>query len=110
MGVTFPHWTIEGQKLNLFGFSTNTWRSTNAVQVNNPNWTSDSTFIYFDTVANERSLQRLRISDGRVELPANLRDYPTVAAWWSGLSPNNDPLLLRNLGSTEIYSLALEYK
>ncbi len=102
--------TIEGQKLELFDFSTNAWRSTNAAHVNNPNWTSDSRFIYYDTQANERTLQRLRISDGRVEQLANLRDYPSLAAWWSGLSPKNEPLLLRNLGSTEIYSLALEYK
>lgn len=101
--------TIDGQKLTLFDFSTNTWRSTNAVHVNNPNWTKDGTFIYYDTAA-DRMLQRLRISDGRVELLANLRDYPGVAAWWSGLSPKNEPLLMRNLGSTEIYSLALEYK
>lgn len=70
----------------------------------------DGTFIYFDTEANDRTLQRLRISDGRVELLANLRDYPSVAAWWSGLSPTNDPLLLSNPGPPEVYSLALEYK
>jgi len=101
--------TIEGQKLMLFDFSTNEWRPTSAAHVNNPNWTNDSRFIYYDTV-NERTLQRVRISDGRVEQLADLRDYPSVAAWWSGLSPKNEPLLLRNLGSTEIYSLALEYK
>ena len=55
-------------------------------------------------------LERVRISDGKVEQLANLRDYPGVAAWWSGLSPKNEPLLLRNLGSAQIYSLALEYK
>lgn len=70
----------------------------------------DGTFIYFDTEANDRTLQRLRISDGRVESLATLRDYLSVAAWWSGLSPTNDPLLLRNLGPPEAYSLALEYK
>ena len=76
--------------------------------MNNPNWTRDSKFIYYDTEVNDRMLQRLRIGDGKVEQLANLRDYPSVAAWWSGLSPNNEPLLLRNLGSTEIYSLALD--
>jgi hypothetical protein len=94
----------------LFDFSTNEWRPTSAAHVNNPNWTSDSRFIYYDTEGNERMLQRVRISDGRVEQLADLRDYPRVAAWWSGLSPKNEPLLLRNLGFTEIYSLALEYK
>lgn len=102
--------SIEGQKLELFDFFTNAWRSTNAAHVNNPNWTSDSRFIYYDTEPRDRMLQRLRISDGRVEQLANLRDYPSLGAWWSGLSPKNEPLLLRNLGSTEIYSLALEYK
>lgn len=102
--------TIEGQKLKLFDFSTNTWRSTKAVHVNNPNWSSDNKFIYYDTEGSDRLLERVRISDGKVERLVNLRDYPRVAAWWSGLSPSNDPLLLRNLGSTEIYSLGLEYK
>jgi len=102
--------TIQGQKLKLFDLSANSWRSTNAARVNTPNWSADSKYIYYDTEPSVGSLQRLTVADGSVDQLVNLRDYRPLAAWWSGLSPNNDPLVLRNLGSTEIYSLSLEYR
>jgi Tol biopolymer transport system component len=102
--------TVEGGRLEVFDFKTHAWRSTNAVRVNNPNWSTDGKYVYYDTEVNNRSLQRVRVWDGKVEELANLRDFPSAAEWWSGLSPNNDPLVLRNLGWTEIYSLSLEYK
>ena len=41
-----------------------------------------------------------------VEELANLRGYPTLA--WGGLSPDNSPLLLRNVGRAKIYAIELD--
>ena len=102
--------TIEEQRVMLYDFTTKKWRSTDAKAVNNPTWSSDSKYIYFDTNIHDQALRRLRVADGHVDLLTRLHAYPDLAWWWSGVTPDNSPLILRNLGSTEIYSLALEYR
>ncbi len=102
--------TIEGQRLMLYDFQSNQWRTTKAEFVNNPNWSHDSKYIYFDTEGHHRSLRRICIADGRLDNLTDLEGYPDLAWWWSGVSPDNTPLILRNIGSTEIYSLILEVR
>ena len=104
--------TIEGfdQELKLFDFKANKWLSTKAAHVNNPSWTSDSAFIYYDTEPADRRVRRIHIRDGSVDELADLRDFRGFGDWWCGLSPNNDPLLLRKVSWTEVYSLSLEYQ
>jgi hypothetical protein len=39
----------------------------------------------------------------------DLRNYHNVG-WWAGLDPTDAPLLLHDIGSSEIYALTLEEK
>jgi Tol biopolymer transport system component len=101
--------TIVGQKLKLFDFETQTRRSIEAERVNNPNWSRDGRYIYYDTDGQPRALRRVRISDGRVEELINMETFPTVAAyWWSGLAPDDSQIIFRTIGSAEIYALELK--
>ena len=100
--------TIERQRLMLYDFGTKRWRPTKAENVNNPTWSGDGRYIYFDTEGGDRALRRVSVADGRVDQLASLHSYPNLAWWWSGVTPDNSPLILRNLGITEIYSLTLE--
>jgi len=102
--------TIEGQRLTLFNVQNKKWVATEAVNVNNPNWSTNSKEIYYDTVPSDRTLRRLRLGDGKVEQLADLHNFATAGPWWSGLAPDNSPILLRKVDSTEVYSLDLEYK
>jgi hypothetical protein len=45
-----------------------------------------------------------------VDQLTSLHAYPNLAWWWSGVTPDNSPLILRNLGANEIYSLILEFR
>jgi len=117
-GLWTPRWspngryiaalTIKGQKLRLFDFSENVWRSTAADQVNTPNWSSDSKFLYFDTEPRDRRFKRLRLSDGTVSEIVDLNGVENLGPWWSGLGPDNSLILLRNRATPEIYSISLE--
>ncbi|HEY6970666.1 MAG TPA: hypothetical protein VJA94_15765 [Candidatus Angelobacter sp.] len=100
--------TITGQQLMIYDIKTRKWRPTDAYKVNNPNWSADSKYIYFDTEGNDRVLCRLDVVHGRVEQLVSLHNYPRLAWGWSGVAPDNSPVILRNLGTTEIYSLTLE--
>lgn len=99
---------FDGERLMLYDFGKKTWRSTEAASVNNPTWSPDSRFIYYDTEGHTRALRRVRAADGHVEELVNFDYYPALSWWWSGVSPDGSPLILRNLGDTEIYALELE--
>lgn len=109
-GRTLAALTIADQQVMLYDFATKKWRQTNTTNVNNPTWSNDCKYIYFDTAGDDRWLGRVRVSDGHVDELISLHTYQNLAWWWSGVAPDNSPLLLRNLGSTEIYSLSLEYR
>ena len=50
----------------------------------------------------------MRVADGRVEELVSPHSYPNLATCWSGVAPDNSPLILRNLGMDEVYALTLE--
>jgi hypothetical protein len=50
----------------------------------------------------------VRIVDGYVEELASLASFSRAAYWWSGLSPDDAPILLRDIGAIEIYALDIE--
>jgi Tol biopolymer transport system component/DNA-binding winged helix-turn-helix (wHTH) protein len=100
--------SIQGQRLMLYEFKTNKWRPTQADNVNNPTWSRDGKYIYFDTEGHTRALRRVSLANGRVDELFNLQAYPDLSWWWSGVAPDGSPLILRNLGSNEIYSLTLD--
>ena len=107
-GKSIAALTIKDQRLMLYDLTTKKWRSTQAKDVNNATWSNDSKYIYFDTEGSDRALRRVSMADGHVDQLASLHTYPNLAYGWSGVTPDNSPLILRNLGTYEIYSLALE--
>jgi Tol biopolymer transport system component/DNA-binding winged helix-turn-helix (wHTH) protein len=100
--------TIRGQKLQILDLSAGIWRSTAASEVNTPNWSADSKFIYYDTEPHDRHLRRFSLTDGRVTELTDLRGYQNLGSWWTGLTPDNSLMILRDLSTFEVYSLTLE--
>src|SRR5258708_3062439 len=100
--------TIDGQRLMIYDFTTKKWRPTKATNVNNLTWSNDCRYIYFDTEGDDRALRRVSVVDGHVEQFTSLNTYPDLASWWSGVTPDNFPMILRDLGTNEIYSLTLQ--
>jgi Tol biopolymer transport system component/DNA-binding winged helix-turn-helix (wHTH) protein len=99
--------TIIGQQMMLFDFTTRTWRSLGADHVNQPTWSRDGRYIYYDTEGRTHALRRVRISDGLVDELVNLETFPRTTYWWSGLALDDSPIILRNIGATEVYALHL---
>lgn len=79
------------------------------------NWSHDGKYIYFSTEPGdvmESVFYRIRLSDRRIERVADLkglRQAPAnVGSYWSALDPGDSPLILRDIGSQEIYTLDLQ--
>lgn len=104
--------TVDGQKLRLFNLETRQWSDLVASQIGAFLWSSDSSYIYFDNGFNiDPAVSRVRISDSKIEKLADLREFRRVVTpWipWLGLTPEGDPLLMRDTGTQEVYALELE--
>jgi Tol biopolymer transport system component len=97
--------------IRVFDFETQRW---SAVLVTNMDalfhtWSRDSRFIYFlHKFGPDQGVFRIRSTGGQPERVADLRDMHRV--FWFGLDPTDAPLLLRDVGSADIYALTLEEK
>jgi hypothetical protein len=69
-------------------------------------------FIYYVKWTGDASVIRIRAADGKRETVADMKgaQYTGVYTLWMGLDPSDTPMLLRDIGSDEIYALKLEKK
>lgn len=101
--------TLKGSQLRIYHVERRTWRTLPALHINNPTWSSDSRYIYYDTEGDPQVwLRRARVSDGTVEDLADLKDVHRSSYSWSALTPGDEPLLLRSVGRPTIYTLRLQ--
>jgi Tol biopolymer transport system component len=123
VGLFEPRWSPNGRylaaagwddsKLKVFDFETGKWSELAPEGTADcPEWSADSQFIYFRRVTGDTGLFRIRPSGGRAEKIVDLKDWRD-AGWFGrymGLDPTDAPLLLRDIGSEDIYALILEQK
>jgi Tol biopolymer transport system component len=115
------HWSPDGryivaqssdsQKLMLFDFKTQKWAELARITTAYPNWSRDGKYVYFHSFGSDIAIYRVRISDHKLEKVVSLKgmrltigDFGT----WCGLAPDDSPLVLRDVGSQEIYALDLQ--
>jgi hypothetical protein len=101
-------------KLMLFDRSTNRWSFLlEAEQVGYNEWSHDGKYVYVrERRAGAGELARVRIKDGVVEHILSLKDFPQlsdISASWIGLTPDDEPLLMRDRSVQEIYALDLRF-
>jgi serine/threonine protein kinase/Tol biopolymer transport system component len=113
-----PRWSPDGRyiaamhedqsNIVLFDLQTRTWSELTQARTGFPNWSADGKYIYFLGAWEEnRAVLRVRMSDRKVELVADLRDLPMIGFWGFSLAltPDDSPLLLRNRGTQDIFML-----
>jgi hypothetical protein len=98
----------------LFDFKTQKWSALAKTVVNSPAWSRDGNYIYLDNypAQKEPAMMRLRLKDGYLERMVSLNDVPRIGGVngspWSGLDPQGLPLVVRDIGSQEIYALDVD--
>ena len=77
-----------------------------------PTWSSNSEYLYFLRPWDDPGVYRVRVSDGVEERVVDLKGFRFTGALthWMGLDPEDTPLLIRDVGTADIYALTLEEK
>ena len=119
-GLFSPRWSPDGRNLAattfdsralmLFDFATQKWQEIAKISLGFPNWSKNSDYMYFLHEENDPAVMRVRISDHKVERVADLKNFRQAGYFgiWLGMAPDDSPLLLRDTGTQEIYSLNWE--
>jgi eukaryotic-like serine/threonine-protein kinase len=124
-GMFSPRWSPDGRfisatshdgfKMFLFDLTPQTWKELDSGHnYNYPMWSRDSNYIYFaNPFENGTSFYRFRVSDNKLERVADA-NLTRGVAWgtfgqWTGLTPDNSPLLLRDTSMQEIYALDVQW-
>jgi Tol biopolymer transport system component/DNA-binding winged helix-turn-helix (wHTH) protein len=128
IGLFSPRWSPDGRyicaitagppfKLILFDFTTQKWMPLFGSDMSFPTWSHDGRYIYFEHSHNlghngSQTIDRIRLSDHNVETVADLKRVGRMItgtfAGWSGLAPDDSPLVSRDISTHEIYALQLE--
>jgi Tol biopolymer transport system component len=120
-GLWVPRWSSDGshivarsadsQALMLFDFATQTWSElARDVYVVPVNWSADSRSVFFVRRGAQPAILRVAIADRRVEEIVSLKDLRQTGfrgAIWTGLTSDDSPMFLRDIGTQEIYALDL---
>jgi Tol biopolymer transport system component/DNA-binding winged helix-turn-helix (wHTH) protein len=123
-GICCPRWSPDGKflvashpdnsGLELYEFAAQKWRSLlkDDRNIGYMEWTSDSKNVLFDTYeTKEPGFFRLRVSDQHLEKIVggdNINRYYGEFGPWAGSTADGAPLLVRDVGIEEMYSLDLQ--
>jgi WD40 repeat protein len=120
-GLLAPRWSRDGRyitattsdslALMLFDFSTQKWTRLAKGSINFFTWSRDGKYFYFDTFGKDSTYFRIRMDDRKIEALVSLKSIRRTFLFigpWSGLAPDDSLLVIRDIGSQEVYALDWE--
>ncbi|WP_213805167.1 winged helix-turn-helix domain-containing protein [Granulicella sp. dw_53] len=123
-GIFSPRWSPDGRfiaalsldqsRLFLFNTDSRTWKILAETSVADPVWSSDSRSIFIHAFMDEtQPIYRVSVPDGRLESIASLANFrtgDTADYFFSGITPDNTPLVRSRSSTGNLYSLDLDGK
>jgi len=121
-GLVVPHWSPDGKKIaavtldvmgmKLFDIASCRWTNLDTGSVAFPEWSSDGQWIYYIKWTPDSAVVRVRTQDGKREPVIDLKGVRCTGVFsiWLGLDPTDAPMMLRDVGTEDIYSLTLDSK
>lgn len=112
-----PRWSADGRyiaalsldstRLAVFRFATGQWEDLVKGTFGFPCWSHDSRTVFYIQSTNNPAVMRVRVADHKVERVIDLKDINLTGFYGSSLSlaPDNQPVMTRDSGSMEIFTL-----
>ena len=119
-GLYSPRWSPEGRyisafsadsmRLLLFDSHTQKWAELANGSLSWLNWSHDGQYVYVLDFRGKNAVMRIRISDRKQEQVVDLKNFATTGRYGGSLAlaPDDSPLLLRDTGSQDVYSVDWE--
>ncbi len=118
-GLFSPRWSPDGRyiaamtldslKLLVFDFTTQKWTELAKIFVAYPNWSRDGKYLYFDGILdNQEGFYRVQVATGKLERIFSMKGFQAAGGAfgnWSGIGPDEAPLLARDASIEELYAL-----
>jgi eukaryotic-like serine/threonine-protein kinase len=119
-GLYSPRWSPDGHYLAafsadsrtvlLFNFATQKWTPLTTGSLGWLCWSHDGQYIYVQDFSAKEEIVRIRVRDQKIEPVADLTNMITTGRYGTALALTSDdsPLLLRDTGSQDVYSVDWE--
>ena len=116
-GLFSPRWSHDGRtiaafsgdstKIFSFNFESGKWTELGSGNFGWLNLSHDGEYVY---ATDHDAVVRIRVSDHKVEQVVDLKNFATTGRYGGSLAltPEDDPLLLRNTGTQDVYSVDWE--
>ena len=97
----------DSKTLLLFDLSTRKWTELVKGSLGWLCWSHDGQFVYVLDYRQKSAVMRVRVSDGKIEQVADVKDFPATGRYGGALAltPNDEPVLLRDTGTQDVYSV-----
>jgi serine/threonine protein kinase/Tol biopolymer transport system component len=119
-GLYSPRWSPDGRyvsafsadskRLLLFDFQTRKWTELANGSLGWLNWSHDGQYVYVLDTRGRNAVVRIRISDHKTEQVVDLKNFASTGRYGGclALAPDDSPLLLRDTGTQDVYSVSWE--
>ncbi len=120
LGLYSPRWSPDGHFLAafsadsrtvfLFDLATEKWTPLATGSLGWLCWSHDSQYLYLEDSSGKEAIVRIRVRDHQLEPIADLTSMITTGRFGTALAltPDDSPLLLRDTGSQDVYSVDWE--
>ncbi|HZL27781.1 MAG TPA: winged helix-turn-helix domain-containing protein [Acidobacteriaceae bacterium] len=104
--------TLDQKKLMLYDTKTDTWKTLSDIVADHPFWSKDSKSLYFHaSFVDRKPIYRVNVPDGQIAEVADLDNFHAgsmTLADFSGLTPDDVPLMHAEVSSGNLYTLDLK--
>jgi eukaryotic-like serine/threonine-protein kinase len=119
-GLYSPRWSPDGRYVSafsgdsktllLFDFQTQKWTEFATGSLSWLNWSRDGQYVYVLDFRGKVAVVRIRVSDHKVEQVTDIKDFSSAGRYGTALalSPDDEPLLLHDTGTQDVYSVDWE--
>lgn len=119
--LLIPTWSPDGRYIiarhsdhhviKLFDLQAQQWTELVRSELNWFNWSHNGRYVYFEQHGAVHAVMRVSLDTHKVDKIVSLENLKRTGAngsFWFGLAPDDSPIVLRDTGTQEIYSLDWE--
>jgi Tol biopolymer transport system component len=110
--------TTSPSSLMLFDVANQKWTEVSGLEAGFPSWSHDGKYIYFQVWRSgardfHQRVVRLRLSNYKIEDVADVKNVGRLTTGtfmeWFGIAPDDSPLFARDISTSEIYALEIQW-